>query len=50
MAEFCKECFIENLCASEDEVKRIVVSEDECLCEGCGKIKRYVEYIADEIE
>lgn len=45
MAEFCKECFIDLLCPSEDEINRIILSDDEDLCEGCGQYKKVVSYI-----
>lgn len=48
MAEFCKECFINILQPSEDDIANIVISKEPTLCEGCGKINLYVEYIKDK--
>ena len=45
MAEFCKECFIDHLHRSEDEVKRIILSNEPDLCEGCGQYKKVVTRI-----
>jgi len=45
MAEFCKKCFIRMNKSSEEEIKRIVLSNYNDLCEGCGSIKPIVLYI-----
>lgn len=45
MAEFCRECFINHLGPSQDEIDRIVMSEEYDLCEGCGNWGPYVDYI-----
>lgn len=41
MAEFCRECFKDYIVPGALD-KYIVVSEEECHCEGCGKLKRVV--------
>lgn len=48
MAEFCRECFIGHLHPSEDEIKRIVVSDDLDLCEGCGEYRKVVTQIREK--
>ena len=47
MAEFCRGCFIKTLHLSQYDIDHIVMSEDWYLCEGCGKIGPYVDYIDD---
>ena len=41
MAEFCKECFKGEIVPGAIE-KYIILSGEECRCEGCGKLKRVV--------
>lgn len=48
MAELCKECFIKIWHPDEDDIANIVISEETTLCEGCGEIDLYVEYIKDK--
>ena len=50
MAEFCKKCFIEKLRATEDEIKRIVLTDFNDYCEGCGTIGKVVDHLADDAE
>ena len=49
MAEFCKDCFRSKLLTiRENEIitdDRIIMFEDEGLCEGCGEIKPLVHYL-----
>lgn len=45
MAEFCKTCFVSSLQPSQDEIDHIVMSEEEELCEGCGKVLPVVDYV-----
>ena len=53
MAEFCKECFINNILNSSDKEKydngylRIVMFNEPDLCEGCGEILPVVNYIEE---
>lgn len=48
MAEFCRQCFIECLCSSRYEIEHIVMSEENCFCEGCGCYVPVVDYIENE--
>ena len=48
MAEFCRKCFIRVFRPSASELSRVVMSEDETLCEGCMVVGPYVDYIAPE--
>lgn len=48
MAEFCKECFIKIFCPTEEEIKQIVLSEDDDYCEGCNEFKPIVEYLTND--
>ena len=41
MAEFCNECFKSEIVPGAID-KYIVLSREECHCEGCGKLKRVV--------
>lgn len=50
MAEFCKDCFIEHLHPTASEICRIVMSEEEDYCEGCGQFKPFVLYIKDLLD
>ena len=45
MAEFCKECFIKHLLPDPMDIPYLVMSKDDDLCEGCGKIAPVVLYI-----
>lgn len=45
MAELCRKCFIKTWHPTEAEIESIVVSEDSCVCEGCGRLGPYVEFI-----
>lgn len=47
MAEFCRDCFIKVWRPSQYDIDHIVMSEDSHLCERCGKIGPYVDYIDD---
>lgn len=47
MADFCKDCFKENINPSVKE-DTIVVSEEATLCEGCGQIKPIVIEVIEE--
>lgn len=47
MSKFCRDCFIKSLHPSQYDIDHIIMSEDWCLCEGCGKIGPYVDYIDD---
>ena len=48
MAEFCRECFIKYLGPTQDEINRIVMSDDNDFCEGCMDCDLYVLYIGDK--
>lgn len=50
MAEFCRKCFIDTFLPSYDEIERIVMSEDNDMCEGCMEWGQYVEYLAETKE
>lgn len=45
MAEFCRDCFIETFRPSADEIRRIVMTKEYDLCEGCGEWKPVVSHI-----
>ena len=45
MAEFCKRCFVETWHPTEEEIAKIVMSNDLDYCEGCGICDHVVEYI-----
>lgn len=47
MAEFCRDCFIEFLCPSRYEIEHIVMTEEDCFCEGCNRYVSVVDYIDD---
>lgn len=47
MADFCKECFIKAFRPSQEDIEKIVLSDDDYLCEGCGRYKKVVDYIGD---
>ena len=46
MAEFCRKCFINTFRPSREEIERIVMSDDEFMCEGCTEWGQYVDYLA----
>ena len=46
MAEFCRKCFIDTFHPSREEIERIVMSDDEFMCEGCTEWGQYVDYLA----
>lgn len=48
MAEFCRDCFIKFLCPTPPDIDRIVMTDDDDFCEGCGEYKPVVEYIMPE--
>lgn len=51
MAEFCKECFINKLMSSKERKDyknnkiEIIMSASYALCEGCGNITNFVDFI-----
>lgn len=45
MAEFCKRCFIQELCVPRDNIDHIVMSNESDFCECCGKHEPIVLYI-----
>lgn len=45
MAEFCKRCFIQELCVPGDNIDHIVMSNESDFCECCGKHEPIVLYI-----
>lgn len=45
MAEFCRECFIRLLRPSEYDIKHIVMSDENCICECCGQYGPFVDHI-----
>ena len=50
MAEFCRKCFIENLCPSQYEIDHIVMNKDNDICEGCMNYGPYVDHIGTDEE
>ncbi len=49
MAEFCLECYL-RVCKPEDvDTAAVALSEDDELCEGCGKFKQIVETVAEPV-
>lgn len=46
MAEFCKECFLDKICAPSDKMdeSRLIMSEELDFCEGCGNVDFVVVY------
>lgn len=48
MAEFCRKCFIDTFHPSREEIERIVMSDDEFMCEGCMEWGQYVNYLAQQ--
>ena len=48
MAEFCRECFIKYLGPTQDEINRIIMSDDDDFCESCMNWRPYVLYIGDK--
>ena len=48
MAELCKKCFIETWHPSQYDIDHIVMSEDNCFCEGCMSWGQYVDRISTD--
>lgn len=48
MAELCQKCFIETWHPDQYDIDRIVMSEDNAVCEGCMSYGPYVDHIRGE--
>ena len=43
----CKKCYIRITKPSKKEIKKMVMSEDQYVCDCCKKLSQIVEYLED---
>lgn len=43
----CRKCYIKVMKPSKKEIKKMVMSEEEYVCDCCGKTCAIVEYVED---
>lgn len=43
----CKKCYIRIMKPTKKEIKKMVMSEEQCECGHCGKLDFVVEYVED---
>ena len=43
----CKKCYIRIIKPSKKEIKKMVMSEDQYVCDCCKKLSQIVEYLED---
>ena len=46
-SDLCKKCFIRIRKPSKKDIKKIVLSDEPCECESCGRFDYIVEYVED---
>lgn len=44
----CEKCYIKLVKPSKREIKRMVMTEYDELCDNCGKFKQIVDYIEED--
>lgn len=43
----CRKCFIKHCKPSKKEIKKMVMSEEQYVCDCCKKLSQIVEYLED---
>ena len=44
----CKKCYVKLVNPSKREIKNMVMTEYDDICDNCGKFKHLVDYIEEE--